>query len=230
MVRAAATAIAIAIFLVTMTFAMSATFTFMTFFTTLAFIAIVTTAAAMMFKRLEIIFGSFANCNDFNCKVEILASKFMVCIDNGRLFTNRLDANRHRATRSLRIEHHANFNIFNALENVQRNFLSHFFFIFAVTFCRNHNNVKLIAYIVTDHSLFKSRNDHVHSLNVLERFTTLRRINHSTFVGFESVMHLDDCFFSNFHKYPLKSRVNPRLNFVAKCRKNSWQFAKRSWQ
>jgi hypothetical protein len=218
MVGAAATAVTIAIFLVAvMTFAMTATFAFVAFFTALAFmvLSVMATAAAVVFKRLEVFFGSFANGDNFNGEVEVLASEFVVGIDDRGLFANGLDADRHRAIRSLGIEHHACFDVINTLENVQRNFLGHTFVVFTVAFSRDNDNVKLVANIVTDHSLFEARDDHVHALDVLERFATCGRIDDGTFVRLQGVVHLDDCFFCNFHKYPLESRANPRLNLEA---------------
>ena len=90
MVGAAATAVTIAIFLV----AMATAFAFVAFFAALAFMvfAVVTTAAAVMFKRLEVFFCCFTDGDNFDSKVEILASKFVVCIDDSRLFANRLDS------------------------------------------------------------------------------------------------------------------------------------------
>ncbi len=202
-VFAAATALSIAIFLV----AMATTFAFM--------IAIVATAAAVVFERFEVFFGRFANGNDFYRKIEILASKFMVGVDDSCLFANGLDANRHRATRSLGIKHHAGFDFFNTLKNIQWNFLCHFFVVFAVAFSRDDDNIKLVPNIVTDHSLFEPRDDHVHALDVLERFATFGGIDNRTFIGLQGVVHLDDSFFCNFHKYPLESRANPRLNLEA---------------
>ena len=200
MVFAAAAALAVAIFLV----AVAATFAFVVF-------AFVTPAAAVVFKRLEVFVCRFAYRDNFDSKVEIFTGEFVVSIDNGSLFCDGLDADGHRAGRSLGIERHAGFDFFNALEHIQRNFLCHFFIVFAVAFSRDDNNVKLVAHVMTDHSLFEPRNNHVHALDILERFATLGGIDNGTFIGLQGVVHLDDCFFSNFHKYPLESQETPAV-------------------
>ena len=124
----------------------------------------------------------------------------MVGVDDCGLFRNGLHADRHRASRSLGIEHHAFDHLVHPLENIQRDFLGHFFVVFAVAFGRNHLDVELVADFVADHCLFETDHDHVGALNVLQRFAAFGGIDDLAFVGGQGVVHLDNGLVSNLHR------------------------------
>ena len=168
-VGAAAAAIAVAVFLVavaTAFMAFAATFAFVAFFSALAFVIAFALASAASFAvsfaataavvtlRIEFFFGGFAHRNHFDGEVQVLAGEFVVCVDDGGLFAHGLDTDGHRAGGCLGIEHHAFNNLVDTLENVQRDFLRHFFVVFAVAFGGDHLDVELVAHVVADHRLF----------------------------------------------------------------------------
>ncbi len=206
-VGAAAAAVTVAVFLV----ALAAAFAFVAFFAALAFVIAFTLASAASFAfalaataavvtlRIELFFGCFAHRNDFDGEVQVLAGELMVCVDYGGLFAHRLHADGHRAGGRLGIEHHAFDHLVDSLENVQRDFLRHFFVVFAVAFGGDHLDVELVAHVVADHRLFETHDDHVGALNVLQRFAAFGRINDLAFVGGQGVVHLDNGLVGNLH-------------------------------
>lgn len=198
---AAATALAITVFLVAFAvafavriFAMAAVFT-------------LTAMALMRFKRLQFFFGSFADFDHFDSEVQVLAGQFVVSIDNSLVAIDGLDANGHGTCRSLGIELHTGFNLVDTLENANGNFLSHTFVVFAVTFGGDHLDVELVANFMTDHGLFETNNDHMGTLDVLQRVAASGRVYHLTFVRSKSVVHQDNGLVSNLHKNPLFNRA-----------------------
>ena len=205
-VGAAAAAVTVAVFLVALAaafaFAVFAALAFSVAFTlasAASFAVALAATAAVVTLRIEFFFGCFAHRNDFDGKVQVLAGELMVCVDHGGLFAHRLHADGHRAGGRLGVEHHAFDHLVDSLENVQRDFLRHFFVVFAVAFRRNHLDVELVAHVVADHRLFETHDDHVGALNVLQRFAAFGRINDLAFVGGQGVVHLDNGLVDNLH-------------------------------
>ena len=190
-VGATAAALTVAVFL----FAFAAAFAFVAFFATLAFtFAMAATAAVALWVQL--FFGGFAHAHDFDGEVQVLAREFVVRVNHGLVARDGLDADGHRAHGRLCVEHHADFDFLDALENVYRDFLRHAFVVFA-----DDLHVELVADFVTDHGLFKPDHNHVGALDVLERFAAFGGIDNGSFVGGEGVVHLDYGLIGDFHLF-----------------------------
>ena len=206
-VGAAAAALAVAVFLVpVVAVAFAAAFAFMAFLATLAF-AIALAATAAVALRVEFLFGGLAHAHDLDGEVQVLAREFVVRVDHGLVARDGLDADGHRAHGRLCVEHHAGFHLVNSLEHVDRDFLRHALVIFAVAFGGDDLHVELVADFVTDHRVLEPHDDHVGTLDVLERFAAFGGIDDGSFVGGEGVVHLDYGLIGDFHGVPLALRL-----------------------
>ena len=125
----------------------------------------------------------------------------MVRVNHGLVARDGLDADGHRAHGRLCVEHHADFDFLDTLENVYRDFLRHAFVVFAVAFGGNDLHVELVADFVTDHRVLETHDNHVGALDVLERFAAFGGIDNGSFVGGEGVVHLDYGLIGDFHLF-----------------------------
>lgn len=163
--------------------------------------------------------GRSANINDFNVEVQSLAGEGMVSIDSDFGLGDFDDSNDFNAVICLRLELHADFEIFHAGELSAGHRLDHLRIFFTVTVFRTDSGFEFITLLFADELTLETRNDVAETDDKSEWLMANRRIDDIAFVVFNSVVHHNNGIVSYIHMFspqtkgakgtPYHSRKNP---------------------
>ena len=107
---------------------------------------------------LQLFSRCFANRDNFNIELQILASQHVVTVNNNVFITHFSDFNRYRALVGFCQEAHAYLQFINTHENVFRNALNQVFIVLSVRVVSADFYIKLVAYYMTIQRIFQARN------------------------------------------------------------------------
>jgi lysylphosphatidylglycerol synthetase-like protein (DUF2156 family) len=112
-------------------------------------VVMVVTVRTVNVTMSQLFFGRFADRDNFNVELQVLASQHVVTVNHDVVVFHFGDFNRYWTLVGFRQEAHANLQFVNAHEDVFRNALNQVFVILTVSVVRADSNVKFVANFMT---------------------------------------------------------------------------------
>ncbi|KGB09220.1 hypothetical protein DR73_4149 [Enterobacteriaceae bacterium ATCC 29904] len=160
---------------------------------------VVMTVRTVNVAMSQLFFGRFADRNNFNVELQVLASQHVVAINNNVVVFNFGDFNRYWTLVGFCQEAHANLQLINAHKYIFRNTLNQILIVLTVSVVCANSNIEFIANFMTVQRGFQAGDQGTVTMQVVQRRTHRRLINQYTVFCTYLIGQADHQVFCYFH-------------------------------
>gem|GEM_PF-893555 len=160
---------------------------------------VVMTVRTVNVAMSQLFFGRFADRNNFNVELQVLASQHVVAINNNVVVFNFGDFNRYWTLVGFCQEAHANLQLVNAHKYIFRNTLNQILIVLTVSVVCANSNIEFIANFMTVQRGFQAGDQGTVTMQVVQRRTHRRLINQYTVFCTYLIGQADHQVFCYFH-------------------------------
>jgi len=160
---------------------------------------VVMTVRTVNVAMSQLFFGRFADRNNFNVELQVLASQHVVAINNNVVVFNFGDFNWYWTLVGFCQEAHANLQLINAHKYIFRNTLNQILIVLTVSVVCANSNIEFIANFMTVQRGFQAGDQGTVTMQVVQRRTHRRLINQYTVFCTYLIGQADHQVFCYFH-------------------------------